>query len=35
VTEKQNFEWYFSYQTQATEKEFSVPPPQEGWVVPQ
>lgn len=34
VTEKQNFEWYFSYQTQATEKEFSVPPPERGWVVP-
>jgi hypothetical protein len=35
VTAKQNYEWYFSYQTQAVEKEFSVPPPQEGWVVPQ
>ena len=34
ITEKQNFEWYFSYQTQATEKEFSVPPPQRGWVTP-
>jgi len=35
VTEKQNFEWYFSYETQATEKEFSVPKPEQGWVVPQ
>jgi len=34
VTEKQNFEWYFSYQTQAVEKEFSVPPLQRGWVIP-
>jgi hypothetical protein len=35
VTEKQNFEWYFSYQTQATEKEFNVPSPQRGWIIPQ
>lgn len=34
VTEKQSFEWYFSYQTQAMEKEISVPPPQQGWVIP-
>jgi hypothetical protein len=34
VAEKQNFEWYFTYQTQAVEKEFSVPPPETGWVVP-
>jgi hypothetical protein len=34
ITEKQNFEWFFSYQTQATEKEFSVPPPERGWVTP-
>lgn len=35
VTEKQNFEWYFSFQTQATDKEFSVPAPQRSWIVPQ
>ncbi len=35
VTEKQNFEWYFSYQTQQTEKEISVPPPERGWVTRQ
>jgi hypothetical protein len=34
VTEKQNFEWYFSYQTQTTDKEFSIPPPTKGWVIP-
>jgi hypothetical protein len=34
VTEKQNFEWYFSYQTQLVEKEFSVPPPERGWEEP-
>jgi hypothetical protein len=34
VAEKQNFEWYFSYQTQATEKEFSVPPPVARWTIP-
>jgi hypothetical protein len=34
VTEKQNFEWYFSYQTQAVEKEFSVPAPTRQWMVP-
>jgi hypothetical protein len=34
VTEKQNFEWYFSYQTQVVEKEFSVSPPQKGWMIP-
>lgn len=34
VTEKQNFEWYFSYQTQIVEKEFSVPPPERGWEHP-
>ena len=32
VTAKQNFEWYFSYQTQTMEKEFSVPAPTQGWV---
>ncbi len=35
VTEKQNFEWYFSYQAQLTEKDFSVPPPRQSWVIPQ
>ncbi len=34
VTEKQNLEWYFSYQTQSMEKEFSVPAPQRAWVIP-
>jgi hypothetical protein len=34
VTEKQNFEWYFSYQAQTVEKEVNVPPPQQGWVIP-
>jgi len=34
ITDKQNFEWYFSYQTQATEKEVSVPAPTVGWVMP-
>lgn len=33
VTDKQNFEWYFSYQTQSVEKEFSVLP-QRMWVTP-
>lgn len=35
VTEKQNFEWYFSYQTQVTEKDIAVQPPTAGWEVPQ
>jgi len=35
VTDKQNFEWYFSYQTQAVEKELSVPAPTRQWIVPQ
>ena len=34
VTEKQNYEWYFSYRTQTNEKEISVPATTEGWVVP-
>jgi hypothetical protein len=34
VTEKQNFEWYFSYQTQTTEKEFTVPRPEQTWITP-
>ncbi len=34
VTEKQNFEWYFSYQTQITEKEFDVPPGRRSWEEP-
>jgi hypothetical protein len=34
VTGKQNFEWYFSYQTQTIDKEISIPPPEKGWIVP-
>ena len=34
VSEKQNYEWYFSYKTQATEKDFTVPPPDSSWVCP-
>lgn len=32
VTEKQNFEWYFSWRTQAVEKTVSVPAPHRQWV---
>lgn len=31
VTDKQNFEWYFSYQKQAAEKVIMVPPPESMW----
>jgi hypothetical protein len=34
ITDKQNFEWYYSYQTQATAKEISVPAPTVGWESP-
>ncbi len=34
ITDKQNFQWYFSYQTQVVEKDVSVPAPQRGWVIP-
>jgi hypothetical protein len=34
VTEKQNFEWYFSFKTQSVEKAFSVPPPTRQWIIP-
>ncbi len=34
VTDKQNFEWYFSYQTQAIEREISVPAPVRSWAIP-
>jgi hypothetical protein len=34
VTEKQNYEWYFSYRTQTTEKEFDVPAPVRDWSCP-
>lgn len=32
--EKQNYEWFFSYQTQAKETEFTVAAPQQGWLCP-
>jgi hypothetical protein len=32
VTEKQNFEWYFSYRCQLIEKNVEVPPPDRLWV---
>jgi len=32
VTEKQNFEWYFSYRCQQIEKELEVPAPDRTWV---
>ncbi len=32
VIDKQNFEWYFSYQTQRVEKEMTVPPPERMWM---
>jgi hypothetical protein len=32
VTEKQNFEWYFSYKSQRVEKEISVLPPERLWM---
>jgi len=35
VVEKQNYEWYFSYKTQATQKQFTVPAPEVGWSCPQ
>lgn len=34
VSEKQNYEWYFSYRTQATQKEINVPAPERSWVCP-
>lgn len=34
VTDKQNFEWYFSYQTQVTDEEVRVPAPEKKWVIP-
>ena len=34
VKAKQNFEWFFSYQTQKTEKEVTIPPPEKTWVMP-
>jgi hypothetical protein len=34
ITDKQNFEWYYSYQTQATQQDVSVPAPTAGWVIP-
>ena len=35
VTEKQNFEWYFSYRGQLVEKEFEVRRPERVWVTQQ
>lgn len=34
ITEKQNYEWYYSYRTQATEKDVNVPAPTAGWEMP-
>jgi len=34
VIEKQNYEWYFSYRTQTTTKDFTVPAPEHTWVCP-
>jgi len=34
VTEKQNFEWYFSYQTQRVEKDVTIQPPERLWIIP-
>lgn len=34
VTEKQNFEWYYSYRTQDSEKEIPGPSSTAGWVMP-
>jgi hypothetical protein len=34
VIEKQNYEWYFSYRTQTTVKDFTVPAPVRTWACP-
>lgn len=34
VTNKTNFEWYYSYQTQTEQNEVSVPAPTRGWEIP-
>ncbi len=35
ITDKQNYEWYFSYQTQAVDRQTEIPATTEGWVIPQ